>query len=89
MSNASTAVRIVDVPQHHAILGFQFIERPLVGDVAAFAMSDREMEYLALLGRRGERRIGGLHAQRHVAADEFQAALRSSAPGSSPASTRI
>ncbi len=60
---AQRAVRIVDVAERHAIFGFEFVERALVGEVAAFAVRDGQAQNLAFVQLRGERRIGGFGAQ--------------------------
>jgi len=46
-------------------------------------------EDFALVGSGSEGRVGGLGAQMDVAANELETAVRMSAPGSRPASTRI
>ena len=38
---AQGAVGIVEVAEGHAVFGFEFIERAVVGEVAAFAVGDR------------------------------------------------
>ena len=49
---AQRSVGIIQVAQHHAILGFELVERALVGEVAAFAVRDGHAQNLALRGRR-------------------------------------
>ena len=48
---AQRAVGIIDVAEGHAVLGFEFVQRALVGDVAAFAVRDRQAQHLALCVR--------------------------------------
>ena len=72
---AQRAVGIVDVAEGDAVFGFEFVERALVGEVAAFAVGDGQAQDLAFLRRAGEGRIGGLDAQAQLAADELQAAV--------------
>ena len=49
---AQRAVGIVQVAERDAVLGFELVERALVGEVAAFAVGDRQAQNLALLGAR-------------------------------------
>ena len=46
---AQRSVGVIDITERHAILGFEFVERALVGDVTAFAVGDGQAEHLALL----------------------------------------
>ena len=39
---AQRAVGIIHIAQHHAVLGFQLVERAVVGEVAALAMRHRD-----------------------------------------------
>ena len=72
---AQRAVGVVQVAESNPVFGFQFVQRTLVGVVAAFPVRDGQPETPAALGRAGERRIGRLHPQRHRPADEFQPAI--------------
>jgi hypothetical protein len=69
------AVRIVNVAKDHAVLGFQFIQRALVGVIASFPMSNRKPQDLALHCLRREWRIRCDNGQPHRAADELEAAI--------------
>ena len=86
---AQRAVGVVQVAEGDAVLRLQFVQRALIGEVAAFAVGDGKAQHLAPLRGGSERRIRGFGAQPHLAADELQPRLRISAPGSRPASTRI
>ena len=72
---AQRAVGVVDVAEGDAVLGFEFVERALVGDVAAFAVGDRQAQHLVLLRGGGVGRVGGAHREAQFAADELQAAI--------------
>ena len=61
---AHRAVGIVDVAERHAVFGFEFIERALVGEIVAFAVGDGQLQDLAFAQLRGERRVRGFGAQR-------------------------
>ena len=43
--------RVVDVAEGDAVLGFEFVERAVVGVVVAFAVGDRDAQDLALAAR--------------------------------------
>ncbi len=45
---AERAVRIIHVAERHAVFGFELIERAFVGEIAAFAVRDRQVQQLAL-----------------------------------------
>jgi hypothetical protein len=62
---AKGAVRVIDISQHHALLRLQHVERAVVGEIAAFAVSNGHLEELP----------GSLDAQRHIAANELQASI--------------
>ena len=49
---AQRAVGIIEVAEGDAVFGFQFVERALVGEVAAFAVGDGHAQHLALLAAR-------------------------------------
>ena len=49
---AQGAVGIIEIAEHHAIFGFQLIERALVGNITAFSMRDGQMQNLAFCRRR-------------------------------------
>ncbi len=87
---AHRAVGIIQIAERHAVFSLQFVERALVGHIAAFAVGDRQTQDLSRFGRGGERRIHRFGAQPHFAADEFQVACCASARrATGPASTRI
>ncbi len=72
---AQRAVGVIDVAEGDAVFGFELVEGALVGDVAAFAVSDGQTQHLALLRRRRVGRVGGGDRQAQFAADEFEAAI--------------
>ena len=72
---AQRAVGIVHIAEHDAVFGFEFVERALIGEVAAFAVRHGQVQHLALCSVVGEGRVRGLGAQRHFAADELEAAI--------------
>ena len=74
------------IAEDHLPLAFDPPDRLLIRDPVALAVRDRHADDLAGIVAAGERRIGALDLQMHVAADELQPALRISTPGSSPAS---
>ena len=87
---AQRAVRVVDIAEGDAVLGFEFVERALVGVVAALAVGDREVQDLAAVEAaevNGES-VVSTRSGRGLQMN-FRPALRTSAPGSRPASTRI
>ena len=61
---ARRSVRVIEIAEHHAVVGFEFIEGALIRDVAALAVSDRHTQHLAACGRRREGRIGGFGPKR-------------------------
>src|SRR5690242_15174159 len=68
-------VRIIEVAEEHAVFRLQFVERVLIGDVAALSVRDRDAQNLAALRRARERRSRCFDAQVHSAADEPEAAI--------------
>ena len=77
------------VAQRHQALAFQPIERCVVGEVVAVAVRHHRAEYLAALVLAGEDGVGAFDAQMASIDRKRSEALRSSAPGSRPASVRI
>ena len=44
----SEPLGLSEIAEHHAVFGFEFVERALVGEIAAFAVGDRHAQHLAL-----------------------------------------
>src|SRR5579885_1611465 len=82
---AQRPVGIVHVTQHHAILFFKQVQRALIGEIAAFTVSDRKAEQLARLGGRRERSIRRFDPYGNVAADEFQIPIAKKSAWKQPA----
>ena len=82
---AQRAVGVVDVAEGDAVFGFEFVERALVGDVAAFAVSDGQAQHLILLRRRRCRANWWWPTDRRSSRQmNLRPRLRISAPGSRP-----
>src|SRR5207245_5154658 len=74
----------VGVAEDDALLVLERRERALVGDVAALAVLDRQLEPLARAAAVGEERVGGLHPHRDQAAHEAERAVGEQRPGEQP-----
>src|SRR3989441_267839 len=67
-----------------ALLVLERRERALVGDVAALAVLDRQLEYLARAAAVGEERVRGLHPHGDEVAHEAERAVGDQRPGEQP-----
>src|SRR5207247_2215277 len=74
----------VGVAEDDALLVLERRERALVGDVAALAVLDRQLEHLARAAAVGEERVGGLHPHGDEVAHEAERAVGDQRPGQQP-----
>src|SRR3954467_14765329 len=61
----------VGIAEQHAPFGFEASDGAFAGEIAPFAMRDRDADHLTGIVAARERRVGTLDLQMHVAANEF------------------